>query len=292
MEPAKAQPYLIHMPEVRAVTWNVYGTLLSLVQGELLFEHPQQFVMDVALDKTIQEFRMWNYMYRKPGPPSEQLRSYYGRLLDEQRMVTGGAGKVPEVCAAKLWDTWVHKLFEKEYKFDTSFFGSLDEYSRKIAYFFHASLQATACYKGAVIALRHVTRAGLAQGLIADGQCFTTVQLKRGLVQQDPAANLDEFLTPDLVVLSHEVRLRKPSEKLFRQTLSALGQRGIRPDQVLHIGSRIVQDIVPARRLGMKTALFAGDKASLQTTKEQLRDTQSRPDVMLTALNQVTQIVG
>ena len=58
------------------------------------------------------------------------------------------------------------------------------------------------------------------------------------------------------------------------------------------IGSRLTQDIVPARRLGMKTALFAGDKASLQATAEQLKEPASRPDVMLTELGQIAEVVG
>ena len=39
---------------------------------------------------------------------------------------------------------------------------------------------------------------------------------------------------------------------------------------------------MPAKRLGMKTALFAGDKASLQATPEQFKEPASRPDVLLT----------
>jgi hypothetical protein len=48
---------------------------------------------------------------------------------------------------------------------------------------------------------------------------------------------------------------------------------------------------MPARRLGMKTGLFAGDKASLQATPDQLRDPNSRPDVLLTQLDQIKEIV-
>ena len=40
VEAPKARPHLKRLP-VRAVTWNVYGTLLAISQGELLFEHPQ-----------------------------------------------------------------------------------------------------------------------------------------------------------------------------------------------------------------------------------------------------------
>src|SRR5271165_2972108 len=65
----KARPFLTRLSGIRAVTWNVYGTLLAIVQGELLFRHPNDFIMNVALDKTVQEFKMWASMSRKPGQP-------------------------------------------------------------------------------------------------------------------------------------------------------------------------------------------------------------------------------
>src|SRR5262249_15194420 len=117
------------------------------------------------------------------------------------------------------------------------------------------------------------------------------VQLQRGLAAQDGDIKFDELIDPELRSLSHEVRGRKPSERLFRHSLTALAQRGITPDQVLHVGSRLQQDLIPARRLGMKTALFAGDRASLVVTPEQLKEPPSRPDVLLTELTQIADVV-
>ena len=86
--------------------------------------------------------------------------------------------------------------------------------------------------------------------------------------------------------------LDKPSETLFRHALQALAAKGIRPDEVLHVGSRLPLDLIPARRLGMHTALFAGDRASLQATPEQLKEPTTRPDVLLTELSQITEVLG
>jgi hypothetical protein len=292
VERPKAVPHRKRLPEVRAVLWNVYGTLLAIPGGDLIFEHPQPFVMSVALDKTLHEFKMWPSMSRKPGQPSEYLAQIYDLVLTEQRAIPGGGEKFPEVSSERLWEAIVKKLLQKDYKWDAGFFGSLNEFSRKIAYFFHASLQGTACYPGAAIALRHVKEAGLAQGLLADAQCFTAVQLQRGLTKQDPEANLDRWLDADLRLLSHEARGRKPSERLFRQALTALAARGLAPAQVLHVGSRMAQDLIPARRLGMRTGLFAGDRASLQAAKDQVKDSINRPDVLLTELDQVAEVIG
>ena len=292
IERPRAKPHLAKLPKVRAVLWNVYGTLLSISGGELTFEHPQAFVMNMALEKTIQEFKMWASMSRKPGQPSDYLVHIYTKELTQQRMAPGGTERHPEVIAERIWEAIIKKLLQKGFQFDAGFFGSLNEFSRKVAYFFHASLQGTACYPGAVETLRYVAEAGLTQGLLADGQCFTTVQLQRGLAQQDTDAHLDQLLKDGPRSLSYEIKGRKPSERLFRHALDSLLKMGVEPSEVLHIGSRVTQDIIPARRLGMRTGLFAGDKASLQATPEQFKDAANRPDVLLTELNQLCEVVG
>ena len=40
VEPAKARAHLAPLHGLKAVLWNVYGTLLAIPFGELVFEHP------------------------------------------------------------------------------------------------------------------------------------------------------------------------------------------------------------------------------------------------------------
>ena len=290
-QPVKAKPFHAPMPEIRLVAWNIYGTLLSISTGNLVFEHPQKLIMEVALDKTVQEFKMWGSMSRKPGKPSEYMGQLYQRALDDQKMAASPGEKFPEFLAEKIWDNITKKLFQKDYKFDANLYGPLNEYLRKIAYFFHASLQGTALYPNAEHAIEHIRTSGVKQGLLGDSQCFTLVQLQRALsARRGPT--VDEVFPTPLRALSHEVGGRKPSERLFKAFLAAARGQGFEPGQILHIGSRIIQDIASAKKLGMKTALFAGDKESLQATGEQLKDPASRPDLLLTDLNQLAEVVG
>lgn len=291
VETPKAKPHVVRLPQVRCVLWSVYGTLLAIKGGELWFEHPQEFVMNVALDKTLQEFKMWGSMSRKPGQPAAYLGQIYSQVLLEQRSVPGGVERHPEVGSDRLWEAIIKKLLQKDYRWDTGFYGALNELGQKVAYFFHASLQGTACYPGAAQAIAALANKGLTQGILADGQCFSLVQLQRGLAAQGEAPDAD-WLHPKLRSWSFEVRGKKPSERLFRHALTALEEEGIAPEQVLHVGSRILQDLVPAKRMGMRTALFAGDKASLQATPEQLKEPAGRPDVLITNLEQLTEVFG
>ena len=290
-QPPKAKPHLAPLPEVRLVTWNIYGTLLAIAGGDLVFEHPQKFIMDLALDKAVQEFKMWASMSRKPGQPSEYMGQIYKNVLAEQRMAPSPGEKYPEVQADKVWDAILKKLLQKDYKFDAGFFGSLNEYCKKIAYFFHASIQGTACQNGAAAAMEHVQSCGLSQGFIADAQCFTLIQLQRGLKGQSRGVPVRTMVPEAFCALSYEQKSRKPSERLFRHLLTSAAQKGIEPREILHIGTRIAQDIAPAKRLGLRTALFAGDKESLQATGEQLKDPATRPDALLTELSQLRDIV-
>jgi FMN phosphatase YigB (HAD superfamily) len=292
-EPAKARRHLVKMPGVRAVVWNVYGTLLSIAGGDIWFTHPQAFAMQVALDKTVQEFKMWSAMSRRPGQPAEYLAILYEQALLKQKMAGSGSSRerVPEVWSERVWEAVLKLLCQKDYRFDTNFYGALNELSRKVAYFFHSCLQGTACYPGAADAMLRLKSRGLMQGLLADAQHFTPLQLQRGLAVQVPGMQLSDLLDDGLRFLSCEAKARKPSERLFRKVQSAIVELGIAPEQVLHIGSSITRDLLPARRLGFRTALFAGDKASLQATPEQLKDSAGRPDVLLTELSQLEEVI-
>jgi FMN phosphatase YigB (HAD superfamily) len=286
---AKARPHLEDLSGVRLVACNIYGSLLGIATGNLVFEHPTKLVMDVALDKTVQEFKMWQSMSRKPGQPSEYMYELYKKALHELRLAASPGEKHPEIVAEKIWDNIVKKLQKKDYKYDVATLGSIEALLGKIAYFFHASLQGTVPYPGLAATLEDLRSRGIKLGLLADAQSFTMLQLQRALGE---GVRASEIFPANLRSLSFEVGGRKPSERLFKHFLAAAAKQGILPDAILHLGSRIIEDIAPAKKLGMKTALFAGDKESLRATAEQFKDPAFRPDLLLTELAQLPQAFG
>jgi FMN phosphatase YigB (HAD superfamily) len=287
----KAKPSIHAMP-VKAVLWTVYGTLVAVPQGEIIYEHPQDFVTLAALEKLIKEFKMWNSMSRKPGAPSEYMRELFKKAHTSIRMAGSGGEKFPEVQSERIWDDIVKKLMQKEFVFEAAKYGTHDDLVKKIAYFYHASIQGAGAYPGAADALKLLAERGVAQGLLADGQCFTAGQLQRCLKQQDPDFDLDAVIPPAMRVISAEKKARKPSDTLFRAAVAAAGTRGLVPSEVLHVGSNLTRDIGPAKKHGFRTALFAGDRASLAATPEQLKDPALRPDALVTELPQVLELIS
>jgi hypothetical protein len=291
-EAVRAKPHLKKLTGIRAVTWSVYGTLLSITYGELQIDHPVPFVMEVALDKTIQEFKMWKSMTRKPGKPADVLLLWYRGALDEMKLQTLPGERYPEFASHKIWEAIVKKLMTNEYTYLASHYGDLEAYSQKIAYFFHGNLQGTRCHEGAARTLYHLHSTLGKQGLLADGQCFTWTQLKRGLRAQEPSMEFDAMLPATAHTLSFAERARKPSDRLFKAALAHFAKDGLPPEAILHVGSHLHHDVVPARKHGMRTALFAGDKHSLRATTEELKNKGLRPDVLITELPQLRDVVA
>lgn len=287
----KVQPHLVRLP-IKCVFWTVYGTLLNILNGEILFEHPQTFVTDHALDKTIKEFNMWNSMSRKPGAPAEQMRDYFTKALTTLRMIGHGQEKFPEVQAEKIWEDIVKKLLQKEYRFDVGLMGAMNEYVKKIAYFYHASIQGCAAYPDAAFVVRSLADRGVVNGMLTNGQCFTPAQIHRWFREDDPDFDVNMFFPAALRVISSDHHARKPSDTLFKAATTAITQRGWRADQILHVGSNILLDIAPAKKFGFRTALFAGDKNTLVATADHLRSPEFRPDILITQLSQLLDMIS
>ncbi|HEY3965882.1 MAG TPA: HAD family hydrolase, partial [Planctomycetaceae bacterium] len=290
--PPKATPYLKPLPGIRAVTWGIYGTLLTISEGRLLFLHPEPLCMEVALDKTIHEFNMWNSMSRKPGAPWEYMFQQYKRLIEDTQLAASARpGESPEVDAAHVWEVLIERLGKKEFSWDESSFGPLEEFSEKVAWFFHRALQGVKMAPNALMALQHVRHIGCAQGLIGDGQCFTLVQLSRALAKDADAPPLAKLFNKGCISLSYNHGVRQPAASLFESCLERLERLGVSPAEVVHVAPRLKEELAPAKKLGMRTALYAGDAASLAATSAEVKDPELRPDRILTDLRQIRQIV-
>lgn len=290
--PPKATPYLKPLKGIRAVTWDVYGTLLTISEGRLLSLPPDRLRMEVALDKTIHEFNMWNSMSRKPGAPWEYMFQQYKRLVEASQLAASGRpGEAPEIDSAHIWKALIERLGKKEFAWDEAFYGGLEEFSEKVAWFFHAALQGAAAARHALAALKYVRKAHCKQGLVADGQCFTLMQLTRALRAQGTVPPLSRLFSTGCIRLSFQYGVRQPAATLFETCLAQLAKRGISPGEVLHVAPRLKENLYPARILGMRTALYAGDAASLAATSAEIKDSDLRPDRILTDLKQIRQIV-
>jgi len=289
----RATPSIQPLNDIRIVLWDVYGTLLRTTGGRFCLIPDPQTPLEIALEKTINEFNMWNSMYRKPGAPWQSMINQYTEYHKRLSMAaTKRNGDLIDPDLVDLWEGIIARLFSKEYSYDEGFYGDLRQFSEKVAYFFHSNLQGVEARSGALQAMQDLYAIEIPQGLLADGQSFTFTQLLRALSLQGTLPPLAGMFHPDAVLFSHELGIRKPSRSLFELTSERLKVAGFQPEEVLHISCRLATDLVPAKTAGMKTALLAAEKTGLEAPNELLKDSATRPDRLLTDLNQVAALLG
>jgi putative hydrolase of the HAD superfamily len=85
----------------------------------------------------------------------------------------------------------------------------------------------------------------------------------------------------DATVFSDEVGFCKPNEVIFRE---ALGKLGIKPEEAIHVGDILKNDVQGAKRVGMKTAWLK--------TAEQVYTPEEAPDHTITNLTQLPPLIG
>jgi putative hydrolase of the HAD superfamily len=92
---------------------------------------------------------------------------------------------------------------------------------------------------------------------------------------------------PELIFLSYRIQHAKPSQLPFQKAVDALNTMGIDRRFVLYIGNDMRNDIYPAKKLGFKTALFAGDARSLRLRSDDPCCNNLSADLVLTDLSQL-----
>ena len=144
--------------------------------------------------------------------------------------------------------------------------------------------------KGANV-IKAVAEAGFSQGLLADTQSFTLTQLLRAFQATTKLPPLNQLFAAGCIILSHDVGVRKPSRTLFNTAAEAFARQDIEPSEVLYVSNRWPDDLTIAKQIGFRTALFAGDKNSVQAPAAELLTSELRPDRLLTELTQIRNLL-
>ena len=120
-------------------------------------------------------------------------------------------------------------------------------------------------------------------GIISNAQFFTPRLLERLLGKSLDMCGFD----PQLTFFSYRFRSAKPSSFMFEKAAEVFSRRRVAPASVLYVGNDMRNDILPAKTVGFKTALFAGDLRSLRRRADEARCRYLVPDVIITDLRQL-----
>lgn len=270
--PTGESPVLERLPEVRAVLFDIYGTLVISVSGDV--GTAQRTAPAAAFTSALEAVGIRFDAAGQVGIDAllETIKQDHARR--------GAAGvDFPEVDITDIWQRTLAQLRS------AGMLGAVPaalDYA-ELAVQYEARVNPAWPMPGALACLEQLRSAGLRLGVISNAQ-FYTRELFPALFGQ----TLDALgFEPHLQFFSYRLGEAKPGRTMYRLAAEKLAEEGIASRQVVYVGNDMLNDIWPASQTGFRTALFAGDARSLRRRESDPRTAGLVPDLVLTHLEQL-----
>ena len=254
-----------HPPDVKAVLFDVYGTLFCSAAGDI----------GLAAKET-GAAQALNSLAGQYGLTGEEMRSYFLEQVAAIHRESSVHTLWPEVRVEEIWAEFLRQ--------NTA--GGVNEnnvQSRELALRYELAVNPVYPMPGAAQTIAALRKAGLVLGIISNAQFFTPLLFEAFLGA--PPENLG--FDPGLIIWSFEQGEAKPSPRLFEAAAGQLEERGIAAAECAFVGNDMLSDIYGAVTAGLLGVLFAGDSRSLRLREgdERLRDL--RPSIIIRSLEEL-----
>jgi len=261
---------LPRISDIRCVLFDVYGTLMVSGVGDI--SHSSEDDRNAAIRDVVTEcgFRL----LPSEADPDARLKSIILRHQDLQRRK---GTDYPEV---DIREVWLEFLPPGSSPLMDTHTAAIEDLSIR----FELKVNPTWPMPQLARTLESLREAGLLQGIVSNAQFFTPMLFEAYLEQSLEILGFTE----NLCQWSYAHKVAKPSRFLYQLNADILlKHHQIHPQQVLYVGNDMLNDITPARSVGFKTALFAGDKRSLRLRKSDPRTLDTTPDLVIDSLPQI-----
>lgn len=263
--PTREVPVLKKLFECQAVIFDIYGTCLISGSGDIGL-HSADPKNDALLQALADQDVAFTHAQASAG-----LALFYDLIRQDHAHSREQGIAFPEVRILEIWERWIAAQ-------------GLQLDCAQLAIDVECRLNPVWPMPGLVPCLQALKQKGVRLGIVSNAQIFTPDYF--------PALtdhSLAEYgFDPEHCVWSWTGKEAKPSTRLYQQVLDSFAD--LKPAQCLYVGNDMRNDISPASQVGMKTALFAGDQRSLRWRKHDPLVGHTRPDLILTHLDQLTEI--
>jgi putative hydrolase of the HAD superfamily len=259
-------PRLAPMTGIRAVLFDVYGTLLASGAGDIGVEVAGSDVEPFA--DALEASGLDRPSRDAAAAGALRYREAIARRHAEGR---GQGVDHPEVDIRDVWREVLEGMKVRH---------GADDVAR-VAVEFECRVNPVWPMPGAADTLTALHERGILLGIISNAQFYTPLVLR---------SLLGEFsklgFRADLCLWSYEAGVAKPSRSLLEEGLTrARAACGAEPQEVLYVGNDDVKDIAPARATGFRAAQFAGDRRSYRCTGAAV------PDAVITRLGHLLELI-
>ncbi|MFO8234932.1 MAG: HAD family hydrolase [Bacteroidales bacterium] len=274
------------LQNIRAVVFDIYGTLLISDSG--------------GIEQSEMSPKFLSYAFREANIPLlTKSKDSTDQLLDDILLMFREKIEhvheekkennipFPEINILDIWEQ-ILQHFNEEGKI--SFFSDSD--IRIFSMLFELLSNRVYPMPGMKDVLVKLNSMRYPLGIISNAQFYTPLIMNYFLTGNIQDKETIKFFEPDITFYSYRLGRAKPDSLAFKDTGEILYEKyGLNTQNILYIGNDIYNDIYPAKKMGYKTALFAGDKRSLRLRKDFRILEDIQPDVVIKKLNSIFDIM-
>jgi putative hydrolase of the HAD superfamily len=262
---------------VRAVVFDIYGTLIISGVGDISLAGSTD--RGDALQACLKHFGI--VPAEKAVVLSERFQDCILKAQDHQR---ARGVEFPEVEIREVWRNFLNSLNSPAGLSENHLEeGKIED----LAIRFECRVNPVWPMPGMEGVIAQLQKAGKTLGIVSNAQFFTPL-----LFPAFTGKTLNELgFREESCLYSFALREGKPSTRLYEKLINSFEPLRIEPAEMLFIGNDLRNDIAPAQRCGLRTALFAGDRRSLRWRPDDPFCQGVQPDAILNDLRQLPEVL-
>ncbi|REJ79656.1 MAG: HAD family hydrolase [Planctomycetota bacterium] len=272
--PTGYPPRVNPLPGVRAVLFDIYGTML--ISG----------VGDISLQESGSNEAAFREALIAAGLTAAEAAAadpaWLQQTIERHKRERSATGvESPEVDIEAVW-AGILSLIELE----QGRRANVDV--ARLAVEYECRVNPVWPMPGLVECLERLRAAGLRLGVISNAQAMTPLLFDALLGRSLENLGFD----PELLFYSYRFGESKPGPRMFAAAVDALGRMGISPDEAVFVGNDMLNDVWGAARHQFRTVLFAGDRRSLRLREGDSRVQNLHADVVIVDSGSLCDCVG
>ena len=276
-------PRLARDENIKCVVFDVYGTLLISASGDIdKLKLSTSCVMNSFAQCGI------DILSKDPAHSAEYvIRRYKETIKELKNKARAENNEHPEINIREVWrmllsSLHAEKLINK---------GSIDEVDLLALHF---EILSNPVYPMPFMAeiIHSLRRRDIPLGIVSNAQFYTPMIMNYFLGEEIENDGEIRAFEPEMSIYSYRESISKPSTVLFEKLLEGASSYGLKNSEILFVGNDMLKDIYPAQKLGIRTALFAGDARSLRLRQEEPMLAEVIPDYTINNLEQIMDIVS
>lgn len=267
---------LKELSDIKCVAFDFYGTMFISGVGDIGIDEEQEKESETIFRDSLTECGL---QVEHPAVGSEGLEILKESLDRHIKKAMDRGLSYPEPEIREVWLDTLEKLQQK-----SMISGGIDSrVATRFAVEFEFRINAIWPVPDLAKHLNGLKKMSLKLGIISNSQFYTPLAFEAIIGQKPEKFGFEK----DLLVWSFESGRKKPDIDFYRIFTNRIEQKNMTPEEVLYVGNDIQKDMIPAKKLGMKTALFVGDERSIRHEESDLSDLSLAPDLVIDNLGQI-----